>query len=74
MQFDLARDDGAEPEQGGEIEHVGSDHDAGADTGVMPGERRHAGGDLGCVGRQCGEHAQQRLGQARIALRSAQAG
>jgi hypothetical protein len=46
MQTNLACDHRTDSEQGGEIEHVGADHDPGPNPSVMTGQRRHTRRDL----------------------------
>ena len=66
VQFDAPGDDGAQPDQRGQVEHVGAEDHAGADIVLAVGERGHRRGDFGGVG---GE----RRDQARGALRTGQA-
>jgi hypothetical protein len=53
MQMDAARDDGAQSQQGGQVEHIGPDDDPGAEPLLLAGYRGHGRGHLGI-----GRHAQ----------------
>ena len=63
MQDDPACDNRTESEQGGQVEDVGTDDDARAHRTLLVRERRDGGGDVGLIGRQGGEQAEERLGQ-----------
>ncbi len=64
VQCDAPRDDRAEAEERGQVEHVGADHDPGADLVLVHGKGGHGGGDLRCVCGKGRDHAEQCLGQA----------
>ena len=64
VQRDAPGDHGAQAEQRGQIEDVRADDDPGADLALVGGERGDGGGDLRCVRRQRGDHAEQGLRQA----------
>ena len=64
VQADAAGDDGAQAEQGRQVEHIGSDDDSGAQSLLMTGDRGDGRRDLRCVSRQRGHYAEQRLRQA----------
>ena len=63
VQRDLDGHYGRQAEQRREVEHVRADHHTGADVLVVVNERGDGGRDLGCVGRERREQAEQRLGQ-----------
>ena len=61
MEIDAAGRNGAEAEQGGQVEHVRAQDDAGAHGLLMVGDRRDRSGDLGRVGCKRSDHAEARL-------------
>ena len=61
VQRDLAGDNSREAQQRRQVEHIRADHHPGAEPRMMPRKRRHRSCDLRRIGRQCGEHPQQRL-------------
>jgi hypothetical protein len=64
VQADAVGDHGAQAQQGGEVEHIRSDDDPGAQTLLVAGHRGDGRGDLGRVRRERGDNAQQGLRQA----------
>ncbi len=58
MQADRAGNDGAESEQGGQVEHIRTKDDAGADLLLMLRYGAHCRRDLRCVGSKRCNHAQ----------------
>src|SRR5262249_756608 len=64
VQPDPPRYYGTEAEQGGQVEHVGAEHNARADALLMTGQGAHRSGDLRRVGGQRRHHAEQCLRQS----------
>ena len=74
MQRDPSRHDGAQAEQGGQVEDVRPDHYASPHRLLVVQERGHRGGDLGSVGRQRRRHPEQGFRKPEPFAHSLQAG
>ena len=62
VQADTTCNDSSQAEQRRKVEHVRAEDDSGANRCLMVRQRGYGGGDLGCIGRNSGHHAEQGFG------------
>ena len=63
VQADTTGNNRSQTQQRRQVEHVRAEDDSGADRRLVVRQRRDGGGDLGCIGRNGGHHAEQGFGE-----------